>query len=184
MIKDLQKIEIGQTDIFLEDLEPGHGKITISDSYHGAFTYYWGAMGSDIKSFIKRIDSNYFANKLSTNSLVFSAKESAKSVRKYIRTDMSYDLPWYKFRSAQKEMRELIKQLEYCESEQGFVDSMIRIPDRIYCMDLTRKEEDEFRSIIGGLFTCEPWHFIEKSVSEEYKWLQKIHKELNKINSL
>lgn len=174
----LRKLKIKDADVFLEDYETGKGKITISSFNYGAFTFYWGSMGSDLKDFLLRINGDYFAGKLSSNSYVFDAKGSTKNVRKHIREELSYELPRYKFMSAQKEMREAIKKLEYVSSNNEFVARMIDLPDNLMCYDLDYKEESEFKDIIEGVFKSEPWHFIAEKQSNEYNWLVGFHKDL------
>lgn len=175
-------LKIDQTDIFLEDYEKlGQGKITISDPWIGAFTYSWGSMGSQISEFIKSINEDYFAGKLCNESRVFDGKQSTKAIRKYIREEMKYELPFYKFQELQKEMREKINELEECETENEFVNSCERLPDSIYGLDVGYEEEKEFKKIIDPVFKCEPWNFISNKPSQEYLWLTKIHKKLKKI---
>lgn len=171
-------LKIDQTDIFLEDFEKlGQGKITISDPWVGAFTYTWGSMGSDIVEFIKSINCYYFAGKLCNDSAVFDAKQSVKAIRKYIREE----LPYYEFRELQKEMREKIKELEECETENEFIYSCERLPDSIMAFGCDYYQEKEFKEIIDPIFKCEPWNFISKKPSQEYLWLTKFHKKLKKI---
>ncbi len=44
-INKMKILNIGHTDIFLDDKGKGQGKITISDPFYGAFTHYWGVDG-------------------------------------------------------------------------------------------------------------------------------------------
>lgn len=177
----IRTLKIKDTDIFLEDYEKlGQGKITISDPWIGAFTYTWGSMGSGIADFIKRINGDYFADKLCPNNYVFNSKGSVKNIRKYIREELKNELPRYKFMECQKEMRSLIKNLEYCGSDIEFIDSCIKLPDNICALNTSYKEEKEFTDIIEPIFKCEPWHFIATEPSNQYIWLKKLHKELKK----
>ena len=173
------KIKIKDADVFLENLGKGKGKITISSLNYGSFNFFWGSMGSNLEEFILSINSDYFASKLSTKSYTFDPKGSTKSLRKHIREELSYDLPYYKFMTAQKEMRKAIKKLEFVSSADEFISRMIDIPDNLMCFDLNHQEEKEFKSIIRGLF-FEPWHFISEKHSKEYDWLYGFHKELKK----
>lgn len=175
------KLTIGTTDVFLEDCnEVGQGKITISNLSEGAYNHYWPAMGTDIKSFLLRINSDYFANKLCNTSMVFCPSLSIKSIRKHIRDHMKHELPWYKFMSGQKELREKLKELEHCDSEHHFIDELYTLHESLLCFDMDRHEEREFKGIIEDLFTCEPWYFIEKRYSNEYQWLKTFHSDLKK----
>ena len=175
----MKKLKIDQTDIFLEDYEKeGQGKITISDNWRGAFTYCWGAMGSAIEEFICTINADYFADKLCSQTYVFDGKTSARNVRNYIKKECSYELPWFKYMTFQKEMREQIKKLENCTNENEFVDMCIRIPDEVMYYGASWKEEREFKEIIEPIFKTEPWHFIGEKLSPEYKWLRELHSKL------
>lgn len=178
----MKTFKIKETDIFLEDYETiGRGKITVSDPWHGAFTYTWGAMGSTISEFIKRIDSGYFAKNLCSNLYEFDPKGSVKNIRKYIREEMRWELPYWEYMELQKEMRVELKRLEGCNTEHEFVDSCAGIPDRIIGFDSTPREEREFKGIISDIFQCEPWNFIEKRPTQEYNWLCSLHIRLKKI---
>lgn len=178
----MENIKINDTDIILQDFEKlGQGKIIIADVWNGAFTYTWGAMGSNIKDFICRINKEYFADKLLPNSCyVFSGKQTAKNIRRHIREEMRGDLPWFKYMPAQKELREKIKYIEHIESEHEFVNYVTGLHNRLICFGLNSVEEREFLEIIESAFSCEPWHFIGKETSGSYKWLCKLHGELVK----
>jgi hypothetical protein len=178
----METLRIGITDIFLEDYDYGQGKITISDSVRGAFTYYWGSMGGKICDFIPGTSPCYFADKLlgTTDSQIFDSKGSVKNIRRYIREELSYELPWYTFMDAQKEMRFELKELENCYSDRDFVDACNNFVDNLYT-DLPYKEDEEFKSIIRGVFETEPWNFITTKYSPKYKWICEIHGKLKKI---
>lgn len=178
----MEHIKIGTTDVFLDDKGEGKGKITISDTeWDINCSFYWGSMGCSLKEFLLQINADYFEGKLNMGDHgIFDAKKSIKNVRKYIREEMEYQLPWYLYPSAQKELRERLKEIEdYCCSEEQFIDQMSNISDSIYCYDLGYKEEKEFRGIIQEL-EQEPWHFIEKSPSEKSKWLKTFLPKLKK----
>lgn len=177
----MKNLKIKQTDIFIEDFEKGQGKITISDPWMGAFTYFWGAMGSEIEEFLKTINSDYFAGKLCRENYVFDGKASVKNIRKYIRYELKYELPYYKFPKLQKELRAELKRLENCSTNNEFVDACFGLPDRLLCMGVTYQEENEFKDIISGIFKTEPWGFIGTKPSQEYIWLKQIHSQLKQI---
>lgn len=175
-------LKINQTDIFIEDFEKeGQGKITVSDPWMGAFTYSWGAMGSKIEEFLMTINSDYFAGKLCRESYVFDAKTSVKNIRKYIRAELKYDLPYYKFPELQKELREELRSLEECSSSNEFVDVCFSLPERLICIGATYREEKEFKDIISGMFKTEPWGFIGQKPSPEYIWLKQLHSDLKQV---
>lgn len=176
----MKRIKINSTDIFLENFEEGKGKIIVSDIYNGSYTFYWGSMASSIENFMQRINSDYFAGKLSTNSTVFSGKNTAYQVRQYIREQMSYDLPWFKFMSAQKELRQKIKEIEKCDNQYAALSMIESFHKNLDLFELSYEEEREFRKIIEEVFTQEPWHFLETEPSDEYKFLKKLHKDIVK----
>ena len=54
----IKHLRIENTDIFLEDISEGKGKITVSDTWEYNYSYYWGAMGGNISEFISRTNSD------------------------------------------------------------------------------------------------------------------------------
>lgn len=180
MNKDIEIIEIDDTEIFLDDKGNGQGKITISNTYGFNYSYYWGAMGCSLKEFITKINEDYFVTKLADKPYTFSPRQTAKAVRKYIREELTYELPWYKHMEFQKGLREWIKGMESIETEEWFVDYCFGIMNdhRINFFTLDRWDEDEVRRILENTFTTEPWHFIEKEDSKEAVFLKKLFKKL------
>lgn len=179
MTIETEKIKLPklETTVYLEDFHEGKGKIIVDSYEHGAFSHYWGAMGSDLKEFIKSINSDYFAGKLSRNEYTFSGKATAKEVRRYIREE----LPWYKYQSAQKELRKHIKEIEYLGSVEEFVSHMDWLDPDSMTYELDRWEEEEFIEVVEEHLKSEPWHFAMEDTSREYKFLQKVHTQLKKM---
>lgn len=177
----METLKIDTTNIFLEDLGDGKGRITISDDYRGAFNHYWGSMGCSLNEFLINIDSCYFAGKLCRTRTEFDAKKSVSNIRKYIKTELSTELPFWKFMPAQKELRESLNELEDCETSNEFIDQCLALPGNLFCFGLDRDEEEEFKSIIAEVFTCEPWLFIEEVDSSEVKWLMSLHGKIKKL---
>lgn len=176
--KTMNRFKIETADIILENYETGKGKIIISDLNHGSFSFYWGAMGESIEAFLKGINSSYFADKLCNNRYEFSAKQTAKEIRKYIREEMKYDLPWYKFQSAQKELREKIKEIERSENQYEALSLIQALPDNLMCLELSHKEEREFNRIVRDMVSTEPWNFLQNDYSQEYRYLEELHKRI------
>ena len=174
----MNRFQIQTADIILENIENGKGKIIISDLNNGSFSFFWGAMGDTIENFLKGINSSYFADKLCNNRFDFSAKKTAKEIRRYIREEMSYELPWYKFQSAQKELREKIKEIERCDNQYEALSLIQGLPNNLMCFDLDSKEEREFLSIISNMVSCEPWNFLQNDYSREYKYLENLHAQI------
>ena len=184
MITTLEKITIDGTDVFLDDLGNGQGKIIISNSYGENYSYYWGAMGTDLKSFIKEINASYFADKLLgyRNESVIDIKTTFKNLRNYIVNEM--DLPYYKHMAFQKDMREKIKNFQdICDDDGGkyrFVDSFhsnFVNSLNFYLID-DSFDRDWIRRGFEGI--DEHWHFLEEKPSPSYFWLEKFHKKLKK----
>lgn len=174
----MNRLNIKTADIILENYEIGQGKIIISDLDFGSWSFYWGSMGCKIEEFIQGINADYFAGKLCNREDVFCPKSTATAIRRYIKEELSDDLPWYKFASAQKEMREKIKEIEYSSSQGEALHIMNTMHENLICYDLDREDEKEFLGIIEGVFSCEPWHFFQTKPSREYNYLHKLHKEL------
>jgi len=137
---DIEVIKIDDTDIILQDEGDGRGKITISNSWGYNYSHFWGSMGGSLKEFLLRINEGYFIDKLSDfdDRGVFDGKATMTAVRKHIREEMSYELPWYKYMSAQKELREKFKEMERIEDENSFVDAMSSLESSLIVWDLDR----------------------------------------------
>ena len=177
----LIKLEIDNTDIFLEDYGSGKGKITISNTYGRNFSTYWGAMGCSLKDFIIQIDSDYFITKLfgPKSGKVLDVKKTFAAVRKHILNEI---LPWYKHMEFQKHMREVLNdfqhRIEESLSEEHFVET--------FTQNFTNKLDfslisDEFdRKYVKEDFCFEQWYFIETKESPDSLWLRNLHKKLKK----
>lgn len=176
----MNRFKIKTSNIILENYELGQGKIIISDLHNGSFSYYWGSMGGNIEDFLKNINSHYFADKLCVNRFSFSGKQTAKAIRKYIREEMSYELPWYKFQVAQKELREKINEIEKSDNQYQALALIQDLPNSIFCLELSFKEQKDFQKIIEDMVSTEPWHFLQNDFSKEYKFLEKLHKQIQK----
>ena len=174
-------LKIDNTDVFLIDYGDNKGKIIVSGDYSSS--HYWGSMGCGIIEFIQEIDEGYFSTKLSPNDYVFDAKESVRSIRRYIKTDLNYELPWYKFMEAQKSLRKLLKEAELCPSIESFVRTISSIPIVIDDTSLQSSDRENFQGILKSICN-EPWYFIEKIPGPEKIFftnlLPKIKKELLK----
>lgn len=177
----MKTIQIGTTEVILQNYEINQGKIIISDLYNGSYSYYWGSIGGTLEEFIKSTSSDYFAGKLCNEQHVFSGKATAKSIRRHIKQNMNYDLPWYKYMPAQKELREAINDLKRCDSQHDAIYQIEKFKD-IYAIGMGADEDKEFEEIMESNFNCEPWHFLETEPSPSYRFLVKLHKELkNKL---
>lgn len=178
----LKHLKIGTTDIFLDNKGEGKGKITISDtSMDYNFSHYWGAMGCDLEEFIQGINEYYFSSKLNPgDNGVFCPKSTMRNVRKFIKEELSYELPWYSYLSAQKELRERLREIENaCNDEKDFIDYMMSLTDDLMCYDLNYQDETDFKGIIKVLGQ-EPWSWIEKVESPKTVWLKEFLPKLKK----
>lgn len=177
----MEKITIKGTDIIFDDIEDGKGKIIVSN-WRFNFSYYWGAMGknTDLKKFVTEINEEYFANALAGGfDGVFNAKLTFRNVRKFIKEEFRYELPWYKHMEFQKQMRkELMSWQRSCETEYQFVNdwpSFWRYTVDYYLIQ-DWIEQNEIESIFNGI--CEHWNFIEKDRSNEYYFCIQLHRDL------
>ena len=175
----LTKLRIDETDIFLEDIGPSQGKITIS-GYNHNYSYYWGAMGGNLKDFICRINNDYFVDKLCGKTSTFDCKRTFSEVRKHIRTEIG--LPWYLFLDFQKEMREQLNRFERdCEEmgENYFVEHFFdRFINRLDFYLIPSRERRYYEESFKGI--SEQWYFIQTRESDQSLWLNKLHNKLKK----
>lgn len=186
VIEKIERLKVGDTDVFLEDCGPNRGKITISDVWGHNYSYFWGAMGGTIRQFLISINKEYFASKLMGAKVesVVDARKTFAGIRKHFRVEL--DLPWYKHQVFQADMREKLKsfqsQIEERPDPESFVDRFYLF---INCLsfhliddsfDMKRLERD-FKDI------DEPWHFIEYGPHPEYKWLLEFHGKLKEVLS-
>lgn len=180
----IEKIRIDNTDIFLEDFEPGKGKITISDTYGHNYSYYWGAMGRPLREFICVINEEYFTrNLLGTRSCyVMDCRRTFANLRKYIAKDMG--LPWYSHMRFQEELREKLNQFQRECEEHPSNDYFVAMffPSFIDCLEFFWVETEWERKQIEKDFKNieEWWYFIAEKPSPEYNWLIKLHRNLKK----
>lgn len=179
-VETIEKIKIGDVTVYLEDYEYGKGKIMITGLvYDKAYTTYWGAMGNDLRRFIKSIDPDYFANRLAPPDKVVDVKGTFKNVRKQIKELM----PWYNHIEFQKDMREKLKEFQYDVEQNpderffvyefsGFMDSL-----DMYLID------DEYDRKVFKSLQDECWYYLETKPGPEYDALYKFHAKLiNELN--
>lgn len=178
----LKRFKIGDVDIILEDFEVGRGKIIVSDNYDHNYSYFWGSMGknTDISKFLTEINSSYFASNLLPHhdERVIDIKATFKNLRKFIAEELN--MPYYKEMEFQKHMREKINDFKRsCEDWGGkhtfvysFHSNFINDLD-FYLID-DRFDRDDIRRNFEGI--DEVWHFLEEKPSENYYWLERLHK--------
>jgi len=169
----MEVIKIDYADIILDDKGDGKGKVTVSDTQFYTSSYYWGAMGAPLKEFLKSINSDYFAGKMCSNTYQNDPKKTIQNIRRYIREEMNYDLPWYKFMDEQKKLREFLRELEGYDCNM-IVNELFNIKTRFI------GEDSEFLDIIEGHLSVEPFHFIGQTVTPDYRYFEKLHKKLKR----
>lgn len=177
----IEKIIIGDTDILLEDTAPEKGKIIVANPYGNNYSYYWGAMGGDLKSFLCDITPSYFADKLmgANDNNEMDVPATFAEVRKFIRKEIG--LPWYEHQAFQKQMREVLNEYQKdCEEEPserhfvyrweaGFIGRL-----DFYLIEDHGQLERQFKDI------PEIWNFIQKRPNAKYNWLVEMHGKLVK----
>ena len=73
---------------------------------------------------------------------------------------------------------EKLKELESCTSADHFINRCYDIADELFCFDLSSNEEREFKEIIKGFMTCEPWNFQGSKPTRQAIYLDKFHEKL------
>jgi len=171
---------LSDAKVLLKDIDKGKGEIVVWNSHGNNYSYFWGAMGSDIKTFIKQISADYLAGCFIGRAAFFEfdADATFKELRSFIKSELG--LPFYKHMEFQKDMRVAIREFQNrCSSLNDFVhywDSFIMRLDFTLIGDSRWEQESvekEFKSI------SEPWHFGQTKHSREYYFIQKLHNELN-----
>jgi len=177
MNDNILRLQIGTTDVFIEEIEMNKGKITISD-HDKNYSYYWGSMGGTLQEFLCRINADYFASKLlgARNALDMNVKSTFRDIRKYIVDDL--DLHWFMHMEFQKDMRKRLNEFQnrcaeinnpeyFVNNFHSFVDDLDY--SLIECRFDRKEVEENFKSI------SECWHFIVEKESNEYIWLKVLH---------
>ena len=184
---NITKIKIGQdTEVYLEEHGENRGKIIITSWNGNNYSYFWGSMGGTLRSFIGRINKEYFASTLmgAKNNNVMDVAKTFRAIRRYIPKELG--LQWYQHLEFQKHMREVLNDFQKeCENneafqpDQFFVDRFSRsfIDNLDYYLIKDKWDEKEIRELFKQGFS-EPWHLIENSPSPAYTWLEKLHGEL------
>lgn len=177
----IKKITIDGNVIYLENitsLGEGKGKVTITTPNGNAYSYYWGAMGSDLETFIQDINSEYFANNLIPHNQKFEmdVKGTFKNLRKYIREEIG--LKWYQEMDFQKDLREVLNNFQQeCEDNPNS-NYFVTLFDSSFTHRLdTNLLKDKW---IEKDFECfdEVWYFIYEKPTMEYMRLKMLHTKL------
>lgn len=57
----IEKLKIGDVEVYLEDFGESKGKIIISNTNGTSYSYYWNAMGGSLKDFLCQLNGDYLA---------------------------------------------------------------------------------------------------------------------------
>lgn len=170
-------IKLMGADIMLFEYSDREGKIVVAHPDFN-FSYYWGSMGRPLKQFLKNINADYFAGKLidSRDEREFDAKSTLTAVRRRIREEWR----WWENMEFQKELREEIKALSDCQSENEFISRVQRIPDNLVYEGIEYRDQSSMQRRLEEVLD-EPWYFTETKPSRRFKWLMNLHSELKNV---
>jgi len=180
---NIKKLRIQEIDVYFEDIRENAGKVTISGIDRN-YSAQWGAMNGNLTEFLLKINSDYFASNLlgSRNSYSFNTKATFAEIRRYIREELN--LPWYKYLTFQSTLRDSLNEFQKVMAEypdeRYFVDNFyfyLNTWPNFHLIDDSyerKRIESDFKSL------TEPWYFIQKSESEECKWLKTFHGKIKK----
>lgn len=178
----IEKIVIGDYSFYLEDYGEGKGKIIVTGwNQDENYSYYWSAMGMELKRFLLKINNGYFVGKLMNREQqeIFSIKKTGRNIRKVWKEEI---MKWYEHQEFQKDYREKLNSFLDSISEQNqFIyefDSFINSLDFYLIED--RYERHRIESDIKDILQSEPWHLIETEISPLYKKLSKAFDKLKK----
>lgn len=168
--------------IELIDIESNKGSISIENTDGLNHFFSWSAMRGDIVSFIKSIDHDYFARKLSNRIYCFDRKNTFKNLRAILKNDL--DLNHYNEMAFQKSFRSAVTDFEKkmigneSETANFFYDNFYLVKfytDFSLISDIYRRNEieDYFDNI-------EPQYLIAEKFSDEYYYLSNIFLKLKK----
>jgi hypothetical protein len=83
-LKFLDLVALDPITVFIEDIEPGKGKITI-ECYGKSWSYYWGGMGGhNVTKFFSTVSVDYIANCLWDHSKI-QYEDDYSGIQKLVR---------------------------------------------------------------------------------------------------
>lgn len=177
---NIEKIILNGFSFYLEDFGDCKGKITITGNCEN-YSHYWGSMGTDLKSFLKKIDNGYFVGKLMSNDKqqVFSSKYTGRNIRKIWKEEI---MPWYKHLEFQKDFREKLKYflIDIQDSNHFVYEFNWFIRGLDYFLINDYKERNEIEGLVRSVLGSECWYLIDTELSIEYKRLSDAFTELKK----
>jgi len=138
-------------------------------------------MNSNIKDFLLRINYDYFYRTLRFDTKGnFNPKSTTSNIRKYIKDEFKYELPFYKHMEFQKDMRIKLKELESITIDSIYYDELYYLYDRLDFDLVDKHDRSEIQSIFESICRCEQHHFFIYDESDENVFLSKIYKKLIK----
>lgn len=160
------------------------GEVIITHPYY-TYRYYWGAMGSNLEQFLKRIDSSYFNGcVMNSNKYGINLKATFANIRKSIQDEVF--MGWYNEPAYQKEFRSELRTLQdtlYYEGEisnEQFVDAIYNFRDHYLPTEPLDRfgvfSEDDVKH-----FFDEPWYLIVERPTREYEKLKQAFEKFQKI---
>lgn len=187
----MEHIKIKSADIIFQEISDGKGKIIISDDVYGYnFSYSWNAMGKNtsLKSFLKKIDADYFSKKLCNNLKGnLSIKKTFVSLRKYIKDCIEYDLMWYNHVEFQKDFRKKLNLFQSKTTDENyFINNIKSFYDELdFALIKDYAEREKIEKLFFSIFKeiSEPWGFLYFNDHDEVLYLKKLHSDLKKTLS-
>lgn len=170
-MEQIKNINIQGVDVVLIDYSLGCGKLIISHNDRNYnFSYQWGSMGSDLKTFLLNINSSYFVGKLGTiENGSIDIKKTMANVRQWWKHESG--IAWYQNMDEQKDLRRALNFIENsCYDESDFINRMSTIDNEFYFKPSMFKSD--FQDAIEAL-SCEPWHHIVNKEHPANIWLEK-----------
>jgi len=178
--------KIDNADVILSDLGEGQGKIIIADTSWGYnFSNYWGAMGMPLPDFLKKINADYFADKLGPHAEgEVNTKKTVKAIRRSLKEYFYNEYPWYKHMEFQQSLRDCLKKLEEDEilNVDHYMHSINNLVDYDLDYYLIKDEYDRknIKDIMKSAVFSEPWYHLVYDEHRQITYLKKFHKKLVK----
>jgi hypothetical protein len=158
-ISELENLD--PISVYLENFEPGKGKITI-ECYGKSWSSYWPAMGGTIEEFFMGISEDYAVNNLQhMSSRIFDDEATERAVAKEILiARKSGNLTSYEAREALEEISGYESNMDYINSrskamsmilgdEPWFYDFKEKPnPDYIYLCRIIKAVQESLMSVI------------------------------------
>lgn len=173
----MELIEIGNTDVILQDLGKGRGKIIISDTDRGSFSYYWGSMGTNLKEFIKGLNADYFCGKM-CEVQEFCSERTMHNVRELFEEGIEGNVFIMENPSLLEELNEAISGIDDCYDDRDAVNYMGGLIDGLLCYGIDWEDEQDYKESLEEILYDEPWQHLGHRKSNDYLFLEQLLKDL------